>query len=254
VLLPLTRGPAFHVYADQRTWLGIPHAGDVLSNLAFVVVALWALQRARSPFARLCCAGVALIGIGSATYHVAPSDTTLALDWTPIALGLAFITAAVIDDRFGARAGRTALVVGCLLAIGAVASWLATGGTGGTLHGGLADDVRSHLADDMPGGTMLPYVCVQALGVALPPLIALARPGRIPARPLLVAVLLFAIARLCAAQDRVVLAMLGVSGHSLKHIAAALAAGCALYAITTPATNRPASATSPASRASLSSS
>ena len=30
----ITRPPAFHHYADQRTWLGIPHAGDVLSNVA----------------------------------------------------------------------------------------------------------------------------------------------------------------------------------------------------------------------------
>ena len=246
MLLPLTRGPAFHVYADQRTWLGIPHAGDVLSNLAFVVVAMWALRRARSPFARACCAGIALIGVGSGIYHVAPGDTTLALDWTPIALGLAFINAAVIDDRFGMRAGRLALVIGGALALGSVATWLATGGTGGGSHGGVADDMR--------GGTMLPYACVQALGVALPPLVALMRPGRIPARPLLGAVLLFAIARLCAAHDRAVLDALGISGHSLKHIAAALAAGCALYAITTPASARPASATSPASRASLSSS
>jgi hypothetical protein len=223
VHLPLTRGPAFHVYADQRAWLGIPHAGDVLSNLAFVVVALWALRRARSPYARLCCAGVALIGVGSGIYHAVPGDTTLALDWTPIALGLAFITAAVIEDRFDARAGRTALGAGGVIAVGSVAAWLVTGGT----H----------------GGTMLPYVCVQALGVALPPLVALARPGRIAARPLLVAVLLFALARLCAAYDRALLDAIGVSGHSLKHAAAALAAGAALYAIT-----------SPASRASLSSS
>lgn len=234
MLLPLTRGPAFHVYADQRAGLGIPHAGDVLSNLAFVIVAVWALRRARSPFARACCAGVALIGIGSATYHVAPSDTTLALDWTPIALGLAFISAAVIDDRFGARAGRRALVLGCVLAIGSVAAWLATGGTAGASGAGGGTAGR---------GTMLPYVCVQALGVALPPVAALVRPGRVPALPLLVAVMLFAIARLCAAHDRALLDALGVSGHSLKHIAAALAAGAALYAIT-----------SPASRASLSSS
>lgn len=228
MLLPLTRGPAFHVYADHRVWLGIPHAGDVLSNLAFVVVAAWALRRARTAFARLCCAGVALIGAGSAVYHVAPADLTLALDWTPIALGLAFITAAVIDDRFGARAGRSALAVGSALAISSVLAWLATGGTGSPAGG---------------AGTMAPYVAVQALGVALPPIVALARPGRIPVRPLLVAVLVFALARLCAAHDRQLLDALGVSGHSLKHVAAALAAGCALYALT-----------SPASRASLSSS
>jgi hypothetical protein len=37
----ITRGPGFHVYADQRTWLGVPHAGDVLGNLPFVVGGAW---------------------------------------------------------------------------------------------------------------------------------------------------------------------------------------------------------------------
>jgi hypothetical protein len=215
IAMPVTRTPAFHHYADQRTWLGVPHAGDVLSNLPFVVVALWALRRARGWLTRLACAGVAAIGVGSATYHVAPSDLTLALDWGPIALGLMFITAVVIDDRLGARAGRIALVVGAAFAIGSVAIWKLGGGT----H----------------GGTVTPYGAVQALGIALPALVALIARGRIPVRPLLLAVLWFAFARLCAANDQQLLDAVGISGHSLKHIAAAIASGFALSAITSRA-------------------
>lgn len=209
---PIVRTPAFHEYADARTWLGLPHAGDVLSNLPFVLVAALAALRVRGGFAYLACAGVALIGVGSAAYHAWPSDTTLALDWLPIVLALAWITAAVIADRHGARAGRVALVLGSLAAVASVALWYVGGGTTG-------------------GGDMTAYVAVQLAGVALPLLVALSAPGRIPASLLALALAGFLVARLFAARDAQLLAGLGISGHSLKHVAAALAAAIALRAV-----------------------
>ncbi|NVB81213.1 MAG: hypothetical protein HOV81_22645 [Kofleriaceae bacterium] len=207
---PIVRTPAFHHYADARTWLGIPHAGDVLSNLPFVVVAALTAFRLRGAY--LACAGVALIGVGSAAYHASPSDTTLAFDWLPIVLALAWITAAVVADRHGARAGHIALVVGSLAALASVAIWYLGGGTTG-------------------GGDMTAYVAVQLAGVALPVLVALSAPGRISARLLALALVGFSLARLFAARDAQLLAALGISGHSLKHIAAALAAAIALRAV-----------------------
>lgn len=214
VARPIVRTPAFHVYADTRTWLGIPHAGDVLSNLPFVLVAAIAALRVRTRdgFAYLACAGVALIGVGSAAYHAHPGDTTLALDWAPIVLALACITAAVVADRHGSRAGHLALAAGTLAALGSVAIWYLGGGTTG-------------------GGDMTAYVTVQLAGVALPPLVALSAPGRIPARDLLLAVAGFLVARGFAANDAQLLDAIGISGHSLKHVAAALAAGLALRAL-----------------------
>lgn len=209
VTVTITRGPGFHDYADTRTWLGIPHAGDVLSNAAFLAVALRGARRAYLPLGRLVCAGVAAIGVGSAVYHVAPGDVLLACDWTPIALTLGLLAAAVIHDRGGP--GRAALIAAPVLAVGAVAWWLATGGT----H----------------GGNMAPYVAVQAAGIVVPPLVALLAPGTADVRWLLAGVLGFAIARGFAAYDRALLDAIGISGHSLKHVAAAQAAACALRAL-----------------------
>ncbi|HEY5933390.1 MAG TPA: hypothetical protein VIU61_02070, partial [Kofleriaceae bacterium] len=126
----ITRGPEFHHYADQRTWLGIPHVGDVLSNLAFVIVALRASGRG-VPGTLAVRAGIAAIGVGSAAYHVEPSDMLLAFDWAPIAVTLSLLAATVLRDRGGARIGRIAFVVAPALAIAAVAWWVATGGTDG---------------------------------------------------------------------------------------------------------------------------
>ena len=210
VLGPIERSEGFHHYADQRTWIGIPHAGDVLSNLAFVLVAGVYLRRI--PGLAL---AVAWIGIGSAIYHWAPSDTTLSLDWAPIGVTLMLVLAAVIHDRIGPRAGLVVHGFGPVAAVFAVGYWLMTGGTGD---------------GDGNRGDMAPYVTVQLLGVALPPLLALVAPGRIATRWLLVAVGCFVAARVLGAYDGQLLDAIAISGHSLKHVAAAAAAAFVLRA------------------------
>lgn len=226
----ITRPPEFHHYADQRTWLGLPHVGDVVSNLAFVIVALRASWPG-VPGTTGVRLGIAAIGIGSAAYHVAPGDTLLAFDWAPIAVTLSLLAATVIRDRAGESAGRIAFVVAPALAIGSVSWWLATGGT----H----------------GGNMAPYVAVQATGIALPPLVALVAPGQVRVGWLLAGVVGFLLARFAAANDRALLDAIGCSGHSLKHLLAAAAAGCALRALASAAPQRdrsPSRATTPSAR------
>ena len=207
----IVRGPEFHHYADARSWLGIPHAGDVISNVAFVIVAARARAWLRDGYAIAVGVGVAAIGLGSALYHVAPGDAALAFDWGPIAITLAILSAAVIRDRVGPRAGRRVLGVGTTFAVGSVAWWLASGGTA--------------------GGNMAPYVAVQLAGIVVPALVAVLVRGTIAARWLVLGVVVFALARGVAAYDAALLDLLGVSGHSLKHVLAALAAGCALRAL-----------------------
>jgi hypothetical protein len=205
----IVRGPEFHRYADTRTWLGIPNAGDVLSNLAFLIVAARGLRHTYAPMGRLVGAGIAAIGLGSAAYHLAPSDLTLAFDWAPIALTLAVLSAAVLDDRGGP--GPLALALAPLFAFGSVVWWLATGGT----H----------------GGNMAPYVAVQVTCIALPPLVAVLAPGTIRTGWLFAGLASFVVARVLGAYDRALLEAIGISGHSLKHIAAAQAAACGLRAL-----------------------
>jgi hypothetical protein len=210
VLGPIERGETFHHYADQRRWLGIPHAGDVLSNLAFVLVALRYVRHIPA-----LAAAVAAIGVGSAIYHWAPSDLTLVVDWAPIGVTLMLVLATVIGDRIGPRSAQVALSAGPLGAVLAVGYWLITGGTGD---------------GDGNRGDMAPYVALQVLGVALPPLLALAAPGRIATRWLLAAVGCFVAARVLGANDAALLDAIAISGHSLKHVAAAAAAACVLRA------------------------
>ncbi|MBZ0238410.1 MAG: hypothetical protein K8M05_39220, partial [Deltaproteobacteria bacterium] len=141
VLAPaITRDASFHAYADRRGWLGIPNAGDVLSNLPFVLVGITGVVGVvgfrgvpvsrRSPLAVALFVSLVGVGFGSGAYHAAPGDPTLALDWAPIVLTLAFLAALVVGDRIDRTAGLAAAVVLPVIALVSVAVWYAGGGTG----------------------------------------------------------------------------------------------------------------------------
>jgi len=42
-LPPVSQPASYHQFADQRLWLGIPNFGNVVSNLAFAIVGVWGL-------------------------------------------------------------------------------------------------------------------------------------------------------------------------------------------------------------------
>ena len=191
-VVSIVRTPAFHSYPDSRAAL-------VLSNAPFLIVA--ALARRAPWYLR---ASVAAIAVGSGAYHAAPGDALLALDWAPIALTLMLLTAHVVNHR-------VAFMLAPALAFGSVAFWILTGGT-------------EH------GGNMAPYVATQAAGVFFPPLIAVIAPGRVRVPWLFVGLGCFVLARVAARYDRELLNAVALSGHSIKHVLAALAAACALQA------------------------
>ena len=211
LLPPVCRGPGFHHYADERAWLGLPNAADVLTNLPFVLVGLAGLALApRVPArdrlgVRLLFGGFVLLGLGSGAYHLYRTDLTLVLDWLPIALVLAWLSALVITDRVGARAGR---VAGWILPAAAVASVLVWWLGGGTA-----------------GGDMRWYVGLQLSLVAAVPVIVLLYPrGALGTRELWLAVACFGAARVVNKADGWLLDHVGLSGHSCKHLVAGLAA------------------------------
>ena len=205
-IAPLRQDPAYHIFADQRTILRCPHALNVISNLPFVVVGGLGLYQLRRPEARargpwiVFMASILLTGFGSAYYHVAPSDATLFWDRLPMALGFSSILAILIRERVDGRWGRRLFLP--LLAAG-VASLLY----------GHPNDLRF-------------YGLLQFWAVGLSALILVLFPSSEPGTGRMVAALaLYAAAKLFEVFDLPIY-RLGhvVSGHTLKHLAAALGA------------------------------
>ena len=215
---PIVQPAAYNDFADHSSLLGIPHAGDVLSNLAFAVVALWGwirLQPMREHAAiregwcgyRLFLLALGLTAAGSAYYHLAPDNARLVWDRLPIALAAAGLLAAVKAETQHVRhAAREAAALSAF-AILSVGWWHFT-------------DSRQHPGD------LRPYAYLQALPLLLVPLWQAIYGA--PRRDRLwfgAALLLYVFAKLAEFRDREVLEALGVlSGHTLKHLLASAAA------------------------------
>jgi predicted membrane channel-forming protein YqfA (hemolysin III family) len=213
---PIAQPANYHGFADARTWYGIPHAADVLSNLPFLlagvlglIVVLTMPRQAPSRAAwGLFFVAVAATTAGSAFYHWAPDDFGLAIDRMPIAWACAWITCALLAERAHPRCGGPfAQLTAFLLASASVWLWY-RGATAG------AGDLRV-------------YLFVQFLPIALIPLLCLlSRGGVLGASDWLGAIGLYALAKVFEIYDHQIYAALGrlVSGHTLKHLFAAAAA------------------------------
>jgi hypothetical protein len=216
---PVAQPDHYNDFADRSTLFGIPHAGDVLSNIGFAVVAMWGwirLRPQRSHAAlrhgwcgyQLFLIGLLLTAVGSGYYHLAPDNERLVWDRLPIGLAAAGVLAGVrAETRCDTHASRYAAII-TVLAILSVAWWHYT-------------DSPQHPGD------LRPYLLLQGLPLVLIPLWQAIYGA--PRRDRIwfgVAVLLYVLAKLAEVWDHELLARLGwISGHTLKHLLATAAAG-----------------------------
>ncbi len=200
-----------HPFIDARTLWGIPNALDVLSNLAFVPMGVWGLWLLRSaadvqPASRLAgavfFAGLVLTCFASSFYHWAPSALGLSLDRAGMAVAFAGVLGLAAAERVSLRS----------------ATWV----WGSVLAAGMLAVVLNYTT-----GAIAPWAVVQFGGIAVV-LWAAAQPALKTALGVRWGVLIaiYAVAKLLELGDEAVFHATGnmVSGHSLKHIAASLAA------------------------------
>ena len=118
LLVPaIPQDQSYHLFADQRTIFGIPNFWNVVSNLPFLAVGAAGLRRfPGNPATVVFFLGVFLTGIGSSYYHWNPNDVTLFWDRLPMTLSFAAILALVVEERISVRAG--AILLWPALAIG----------------------------------------------------------------------------------------------------------------------------------------
>lgn len=114
---PIPQDQSYHQFADQRTIFSIPNFWNVVSNIPFLAVGAAGLRRFRgNPATVVFFLGVFLTGIGSSYYHWDPNDATLFWDRLPMTLSFAAIVALVVEERVSPRAG--AILLWPALAIG----------------------------------------------------------------------------------------------------------------------------------------
>jgi len=212
-----TEAFALRAFADQRPWHGVDNAMDVLSNLPFAVFGLWGLWQLRRfdaaavadepPGSTLDCAwlffaGLLVTAAGSAFFHLQPDEMRLAADRAGMTVAFAGLVGLAACERVSQRAGWAL-------------AW-------STLGGGLLA-----VACAAEAGNLMPWGAVQFGGMAV--VLALALTPKVPGAVGLRlggVIALYAAAKLLEAGDAWVYEATGhlVSGHTLKHGVAALAA------------------------------
>ena len=208
----IPQDPAYHNFADTSKIAGINNFWNVASNLPFILaggyglVKLSALEPEMRTFTRVYSGGLILICFGSSWYHLAPDNASLVWDRLSMTISFmaffAFVLSRVISIRAGIRMLWPLIGIGLF----SVVYWSMTEQAG-------AGDLRL-------------YGVVQFLPALLIPVFLLSLPQRFaPAsRSLLwLGVAAYLAAKLAEWQDQAIHNLpLILSGHSLKHLLAAL--------------------------------
>ncbi|HYM76629.1 MAG TPA: alkaline phytoceramidase [Candidatus Dormibacteraeota bacterium] len=216
LLPPIPQPLSYHNFADHRGWLGIPNFGDVASNVPFAIVGLWGLiflfspggKRFSDPRERwlylFMFATLILTAFGSGYYHLAPDNARLVWDRIPIMMVFMALLAAVVAERVSVPAGLALFPIFEIVGVASVLVWR-------------AGELRGH-------GDLRFYAAVQVYAILILLLALLFPPKYTRGSDLAVVVGFYALAKILEECDRQVFA-LGhlVSGHTLKHLAAATA-------------------------------
>lgn len=211
---PIPQFADYHRFADTRTFLGLRNFSDTASNLPFLVIGIagtvhWSTQRADERSIAWLLVFIGAIGccFGSWSYHQDPNDATLVWDRLPIALTFMAFFIAILEDHYGREVTPKLILPALILGAAGVFYWQATG------------DLRL-------------YLWTQIVPLLAVPAALLLFPARLSHRGWYWAVLAcYVLAKLAEVADFPVFEATGraISGHTLKHLIAALGLGLALW-------------------------
>lgn len=211
---PIAQNPAYHNFADQRRIFSIANFYNVLSNLPFVIIGvmgirLVALRKTSSGLAELqpmyltFFIGVLLTGFGSGYYHYQPDNQTLVWDRLPMTIAFMALFSAIIGEYISTRLAWKLFAPLLILGITSVIYWYVT-------------ELNGH-------GDLRAYALVQFLPVLLIPMILWLFDSKLNKDKYIWGLIgAYTISKLMESFDIQIYKVFGLlSGHSLKHLAAA---------------------------------
>jgi hypothetical protein len=216
VMGKLAQDPNYHLFSDSITYLSIPNALNVLSNIPFVLVGAIGVilllknskQRRIAQSNRLgyliFFAGIFMVGLGSAYYHWGPNNQTLVWDRLPMTIGFMALYSVIVTEFVSEKLGRILLLPLLVLGIFSVLYWYVT-----ELNG--VGDLRY-------------YIVVQFFPILTIPVILIFFHSEYSGKTgywLLIA--FYALSKVFEYYDKETHdALVYLSGHSIKHILSAL--------------------------------
>ncbi|MCF6323777.1 MAG: ceramidase [Gammaproteobacteria bacterium] len=220
---PVPQDLAYHRFSDTNTLWGIPNFWNVLSNLPFMIAGLYGLVAMRrldeenlvgvvKTVSWVFFIGLFFTGIGSGYYHLSPSNSTLVWDRLPMTIAFMAFFTFVLSMHYGKKIGSLLLWPLIMVGIASVFYWAYTESIG-------AGDLRF-------------YAMIQFLPMLLIPAIVLMFPTvRYNTTHVWAVIAVYFAAKVSEYFDYQLYELTGISGHSLKHVIAALSGIAFLYAI-----------------------
>lgn len=221
ILPPIPQPLEYHQFADRRFFLGIPNFFNVASNLALLISGMAGLIFLFRASQSLDChsfihksecwpyffvfLSVTITCFGSAYYHWDPDNGRLLWDRLPIATGITALLAATLVERVSVKAGLWLLPRLMIIGVASVLFW--------------------YWRELQGAGNLNFYIVTQFYSILLIVILGLLFPSRYTHGAEIYKVIgIYGIAKLAELLDREIYALGGVvSGHTLKHLFAALA-------------------------------
>jgi hypothetical protein len=215
VLDPISQDSAYHHFSDNGTVLAIPNAFNVLSNIPFIIVGVLGIVKMlrrqcltivrQNKYAYLVLfLGAALVAFGSAYYHLWPNNQTLVWDRLPMTIAFMGLLSVIISEFISVKVGKILLLPLLALGLLSVFYW--------------------HYTESNGVGDLRLYVFVQFFPIIAIPIILLTFTSlfnRVSSYWWLMSCYL--LAKVLEHFDEAIHDVLVVlSGHSIKHIAAAV--------------------------------
>ncbi|MES2574587.1 MAG: ceramidase domain-containing protein [Bacteroidota bacterium] len=206
---PILQNQEYHKFADQVSFFSIPNFWNVISNFPFVLIGfagLWKslINSKNHPLERnfsFFFFGVLCTGFGSAYYHYNPNDTSLIWDRLPMTISFMSFLSIILSEFIALHIGKKMLypflLTGCLSVI----------------YWAIFKDLRF-------------YLLVQFLPILLMIFILLLTKMNTNLKKYFWLILFaYIVAKFLESYDLQIynLSNRGISGHSLKHFAAAIA-------------------------------
>ncbi|MFK8068421.1 MAG: ceramidase domain-containing protein [Gammaproteobacteria bacterium] len=212
---PISQDIGYHNFSDTSSFLSIPNTLNVLSNLPFLIVGIWGLIKLlrdkslnvlyenKLAYVALFL-GSALVAFGSGYYHLWPDNQTLVWDRLPMTIAFMGLVSIIISEFISLKLGKVLLLPLLLFGLFSVLYW--------------------HYTEQKLMGDLRPYVFVQFFPILTIPIVLLLftpKFNQISCYWWLLAT--YVLAKVFEFFDYSLHEILTVvSGHSIKHIAAAV--------------------------------
>ncbi len=214
-MAPIAQDVTYHLFVDTREIWSIPNFWNVVSNIPFILVGFLGIYAFKKPNKLkaideiniayiLLFLGTLLVGFGSSYYHLAPDNPALVWDRLPMTIAFMALFSIVISEFIAVASGKALLWPLILVGIFSVVYW--------------------HFSEIRGAGDLRLYALVQFYPLlAIPVILVCFQSKCTHVQAYWWLLLVYIIAKMLEYFDAEIYNILGfISGHSLKHVIAAL--------------------------------